>query len=72
MRTELFNKIGGFDEKYFMYLEDADLSDRIRKYGKIIYNPDFSVTHNWDGGSAKSFKLLKYHLKSMRMYFKNK
>ena len=72
MRTELFNKIGGFDERYFMYMEDADLSDRIRKYGKIVYNPEYSVTHNWDGGSAKSLKLLKYHLKSMRMYFKNK
>ena len=72
MRTELFNKIGGFDEKYFMYMEDSDLSDRIRQYGKIIYNPEFSVTHNWDGGSSKSLKLLKYHLKSMRMYFKDR
>lgn len=69
MRTELFNKVGGFDERFFMYLEDADLSDRIGQYGKIVYNPDFSVTHNWDGGSSKSFKLLKYHLKSMKMYF---
>lgn len=69
MRTELFNKVGGFDERFFMYLEDADLSDRIGKFGKIVYNPDFSVTHNWDGGSSKSLKLLKYHLKSMRLYF---
>lgn len=72
MRTELFNKVGGFDEKYFMYMEDADLSDRIREYGKIVYNPEFSVTHNWAGGSSKNLKLLGYHLKSMKLYFENK
>ena len=69
MRTELFRKIGGFDEDFFMYLEDADLSDRIRQYGKIVYNPNSSVYHNWEGGSAKSLTLLKYHFKSMKTYF---
>lgn len=69
MRTELFKKIGGFDENFFMYMEDADLSDRMREYGKIVFNPDFSATHNWDGGSSKSLKLLKYHFRAMKMYF---
>lgn len=69
MRGEYFNKAGGFDEQFFMYLEDADLSDRIRQYGKIVFNPEFSATHNWEGGSSKSLKLLKYHFKSMKMYF---
>lgn len=72
MRSEAFKKIGGFDERFFMYLEDADLSDRISQYGKIIFNPLCHATHNWDGGSSKSFKLLKYHFESMFKYLKKK
>ncbi len=70
MRTELFKKIGGFDEQFFMYLEDADLTDRIRQYGKVIFNPDYSAIHNWDGGSSKSLRLIKIHFQSMGKYFK--
>lgn len=70
MRTELFNKIKGFDEQFFMYLEDADLTERISKYGKVIFHPDYHVTHNWEGGSSKSFKLIKIHFQSMHKYFK--
>lgn len=70
MRTDLFKKVGGFDEQFFMYLEDADLTDRIRRYGKVIFNPDYSVIHNWEGGSSKSLKLIKIHFRSMGKYFK--
>jgi GT2 family glycosyltransferase len=31
MRTALFKALGGFDERFFMYFEDADLTRRIRK-----------------------------------------
>lgn len=72
MRTELFKKIGGFDEQFFMYLEDADLTDRIRQYGKVVFNPDYFVIHNWEGGSSKSFKLIKIHFQSMGKYFKKR
>lgn len=68
MRTEIFKKIGGFDESFFMYMEDCDLTDRMRKYGKVIFNPDYSVTHNWAGGSSRNFTLIKYHIKSMFKY----
>ena len=72
MRSEAFKKAGGFDEEFFMYLEDADLSDRLRQYGKIVFVPSSHATHNWDGGSSKSLKLLKYHFSSMFKYLKKK
>ena len=72
MRSEAFKKIGGFDEGFFMYLEDADLSDRIAQYGKIVFNPLCRATHNWDCGSSKSLKLLLYHFASMFRYLKKK
>lgn len=45
-RKEILDKIGGFDEKFFMYGEDLDLSFRIKELGyKIVYYPYYYVTH---------------------------
>lgn len=44
--TEVFNALGGFDEEYFFYSEDADFSKRIRNRGyKVSVNYDATVTH---------------------------
>ena len=70
MRTEFLKKIGGFDERYFLYFEDADLSRAIRKYGRIEYNPYFVVRHRWERGGAKHFKLMMIQIMSMLKYRK--
>ncbi len=45
-RKNILDKIGGFDEKFFMYGEDLDLSFRIKELGfKIIYYPLYKITH---------------------------
>ena len=69
IRTELFQKLGGFDERYFLYMEDADLSRRMRKLAKVIFYPGAQVVHAWHHDSAKSGKALKLHLASARKYF---
>ncbi|KKT34363.1 MAG: Glycosyl transferase, family 2 [Candidatus Collierbacteria bacterium GW2011_GWA1_44_12] len=46
MPTKLFLKLGGWDESYFFYGEDIDLSYRIGQAGyKIIYYPKVSTLH---------------------------
>jgi len=46
VKKQIVEKIGGFDQDYFMYGEDLDLSYRIKKLGfKIVYYPLFIVTH---------------------------
>ena len=39
LRTELWDAIEWFDERFFMYLEDADLTRRLSKFGKCFHNP---------------------------------
>jgi len=69
LRTEALRKAGMFDERFFMYLEDTDLSRRIHAHYKTVYYPDAEIYHRYEKGSYKSMKLLKYHVVSAIRYF---
>lgn len=69
LRTEVFEKVGGFDERFFMYCEDFDLCRRISNVSQTIYYPEVSVIHNYEKGSYKISKLLIYHINSAFKYF---
>ena len=69
LRTSLFQQIGGFDPRYFMYFEDADLTRTIRKYAKAVCYPLATVYHAWERGSAHNTKLFLIHVHSMLSYF---
>lgn len=70
IRTDLFKELKGFDDRYFMYLEDADLCKRVNTCSKLMYCPSATVIHKWRKGSHKNLALFKYHIDSMRRYFK--
>ncbi len=62
IRTDVFQKLLGFDERYFMYLEDADLALKAKSKGRVMMLPQFSVTHAWERESSKSLKYLIIHI----------
>lgn len=68
-QTSLLKDLGGFDERFFMYLEDADLCRRINQVSSVMYCPDTTIIHRWEKGSHKSLKLFKIHLSSWIKYF---
>jgi len=46
IKKDLFEKIHGFDENFFMYFEDVDLCRRASSVGgKILYLPQFTIRH---------------------------
>jgi len=68
--SESFGKLRGFDSKFFMYVEDCDLSMRARKAGMNVEDlNDFSVVHDARRSSLRSFKHLKWHLTSLFKYW---
>jgi len=69
LRTEIFSKVGLFDEQYFMYLEDTDLCRRINEHYRTVYYPRETIIHAYAKASYKNFRLLSYHLRSSIKYF---
>lgn len=70
-KTQDFIELQGFDERYFLYMEDADICRKIYvNKKKVLYFPEVEVIHEHQKGSAKSFRLLFYHFSSAMKYFK--
>lgn len=71
IRTEVFRQIGGFDERYFMYFEDMDITRKtIEQAGlRAVYYPLTRVYHAWERASAHELKYFIILVLSMFKYF---
>lgn len=69
LKTAVAQNIGGFDEKYFMYVEDADLTRRLLAVGDNIYYPKARIVHQWERQSYKMTKLTLHHIWSSLYYW---
>lgn len=64
-RQEAFDEIGGFDTRYFMYMEDADVCRRLKHGGwRIVLQPATSVVHDAQRASRRSLRHLRWHMSS--------
>lgn len=68
-RVKCFEKVGLFDERFFMYPEDIDITRRMHKYYKTMFWPGVTVIHAHRAASYNSKKMLKIHMWNMIKYF---
>ncbi len=69
-RADVLKKVGLFDDKYFMYLEDVDLSHRIRLAGyHILFDPKIQIWHKVAQSSGIGSSLNDYFITRNRLYF---
>jgi len=66
---KVFEEVGKFDERYFMYMEDYDLCRRIGEKFKVIYYPEAEIIHEHGKASYKSRKMMIIHSQSAIKYF---
>jgi GT2 family glycosyltransferase len=72
IRRELFERIGLFDESYFMYTEETDFCYRAKAAGAgIFYYPSAAIIH-YGGGSVKNIERLLEQYHSTQVYFLRK
>jgi GT2 family glycosyltransferase len=69
LRTEALKKVGLFDERFFLYTEDTDLTRRIHQHFRTVYYPDSTIYHYHARGSYKELKLLWCNIISAIKYF---
>lgn len=65
-RPAAFAEVGGFDERFFMYYEDADICRRLAKHcWSTVLQPQTSVIHDAQRASRHSRQHMKWHLQSI-------
>jgi len=74
IRKDLFDRAGGFDERFFCYCEDVDLGFRLRLMGeRCVFLSKAAVDHKGSGISGRKSDFTIYHGTRNRLwtYFKN-
>ena len=71
VRRALFTQVGGFDQRYFMFMEDTDLSLRLHQLGyRNLFVPSAGAVHDWGrGAKAGRIRRAYYHHVSLWKYF---
>ena len=69
-KTSVFKNVGLFDERFFMYPEDIDISRRVfsSKF-KVLFEPAVEIVHEYEGATYKSKKMAFIHAYNIVRYF---
>lgn len=69
VKQEHFWRLGGFDENFFLYAEDADLSYRAKRIGKNYFVASSVIVHMWTTNLKRNLKTIVREIRSLIFYF---
>ena len=69
MRTPILLEEGGFNERFFLYFEDFDLSLRLEHKGRLVFEPAMRIVHHGGYAASKGWQHLRYFVSSGVMFF---
>lgn len=68
-RTKVLKEIDGFDQNYFLYMEDCDITMKVNQVSQTIFYSKACVYHEWQRENKKSLRGAIRMLQSMVKYF---
>ena len=69
VRRALFDEVGGFDESFFLYFEDYDLSLKLAEQGAVMEHRDIRIVHHGGGASRKGFRHIRWFVGGAVRFF---
>ena len=69
VRRAVFGEVGGFDESYFLYFEDYDLSLKLAGKGVVMEHRDVRIVHHGGGASRKGFQHIRWFVAAAARFF---
>ena len=69
VRSQVFRELDGFDERFFLYFEDFDLSLRMARKGKVAYNPAMRIQHLGGFSAKKGLWHIQQFARSGKQFF---
>lgn len=68
-RVSVLKEVGLFDERFFMYPEDDDITRRIHEKYQTVYYPELNVFHGYEAAPYKSLRMHWVLIRNMIKYF---
>ena len=69
VRRDVFDQVGGFDEEFFLYFEDYDLSLKMAQHGSVLEHGELRVVHHGGEAARKGWRHMRWFVGGAARFF---
>ena len=69
VRREIFDAVGGFDERFFLYFEDYDLSLKMAQRGQVLEHSQIRIVHHGGDAARKGARHIRWFISGAIRFF---